>query len=72
MNLIEYKELSNIDFDEIAHVHIRRIERDYVYANDYPTRYTADAIKSILKYLKDCKFPEAIKELKKEEHSFKV
>ena len=50
-DLIEYKKLSDIESDEIASAHIKRIERDYVYANKYPTRYTDETIKSIFKYL---------------------
>ena len=56
-DLIEYKELSDINSDEIAPAHIRKIERDDVYVNEYPTRYTDETIKSILEYLKDSKFP---------------
>ena len=64
-DLIEYKELSDIDNDEIAPAHIRKIERDDLYVNEYPTRYTDETIKSILAYLKDSKFPEAIEELRR-------
>ena len=60
MDLIEYKELSNIDSDEIVSAHIRRIERDNLYANEYPSRYIYETIKFILEYLKDSKFPKAI------------
>ena len=38
-DLIEYKEFSDIDSDEIVSAHIRRIERDYINVNEYPTRY---------------------------------
>ena len=53
------------DSDEIAPTHIRRIERDDVYVNEYPTRYTDETMKSILEYLKDSKFSEAIEELRR-------
>ena len=38
-DLIEYKEFSDIDSDEIVPAHIRRIERDDVNVNEYPTIY---------------------------------
>ena len=68
-DLIEYKELSDIDNDEIAPVYIRKIERDNVYVNEYPTRYTDETMKSILEYLKDSKFPEAIEELRRKKNT---
>ena len=64
-DLIEYKELFDKYSDKIASAQIRRKERNGVYVNRYPTRYTHETIKSILEYLKDIKFPEAIEELKK-------
>ena len=67
-DLIEFKELPDIDSDEIFLTHIRRIERDYVYVNQYPTRYADETMKSILEYLKDSKFPEAIEELRSEKN----
>ena len=69
-DLIEYKELSDIDNDQIAPAYIRKIERDYVYVNEYPIRYTDETIKSILKYLKDSKFPEAIEGLRRKKDIF--
>ena len=69
MDLIEYKELSDIDSDEIAPDHIRKIERYDVYVNEYSTRYTDETMKSIFEYLKDSKFPEAIKELRREKNT---
>ena len=63
-DLIEYKKLSDIDSDKIALAHIKRIERDYDYVNEYPTRYTDKTMKFILEYLKDSKFLEAIEELR--------
>ena len=68
-DLIEFKELSDIDSDEIAPAHIRRIERDDVYVNEYSTRYTDETMKSILEYLKDSKFPEAIEELRRRKNT---
>ena len=68
-DLIEFKELSDIDSDEIAPTHIRRKERDYDYINQYPTRYTDETMKSILEYLKDSKFHEAIEELRREKNT---
>ena len=68
-DLIEYKELSDIDNEEIAPAHIRKIERDNVYVNEYPTRYTDETMKSILEYLKDSKFPEAIEELRRKKNT---
>ena len=68
-DLIEYKELSDINNDEIAPAHIRKIERDDVYVNEYPTKYTDETIKSILEYLKDSKFPEAIEELRRKKNT---
>ena len=52
--------MSDINSDEIATAYIRRIERDDVYASEYTTRYIDETMKSILNYLKGCKFSEAI------------
>ena len=67
-DLIEYKELSDIDNDEIAPAYKRKIERDDVY--EYPTRYTDETMKSILEYLKDSKFSEAWEELRRKSTLF--
>ena len=59
-DLIEYKELSNIDSNGIVSAHIRRVERYYFFAIEYPTSYTDETMKYFLEYLKDSKFNEAI------------
>ena len=63
-DLIGNKELSDIDCDEIVYTHIK-IERDYVYFNEYPIRYTDETMKFILEYLIDSKFLEAIEKLRR-------
>ena len=61
--------MSDIDSDEIGPAHIRRIERDDIYVNQYPNKYTDETMKSILEYLKDSKFHEAIEELRREKNT---
>ena len=56
--------MSDIDSDEIVSAHIK-IERDYVYVNEYPTWYTDETMKFILEYLTDSKFLEAIEKLRR-------
>ena len=67
-DLIMYKEMTDIDSDEIVPAQKRRIERDYAYVNEYRIRYRDDTMKSILEYLKDIKFPEVIEELRRKKN----
>ena len=68
-DLIEYKELSNIDSNGIVSAHIRRIERYYFFAIEFPYSYTDETMKSFLEYLKDSKFNEAIEELRRKKNT---
>ena len=48
-----------------SHADFKELIRNDNLQNDYPTKYSNETLKSILKYLKNEKYPEGIEEMRK-------
>ena len=59
----------NVDKEDLkknkSHADVKELIRNDNLPNDYPTKYSNKTLKSILKYLKNGKYPEGIEEMRR-------
>ena len=61
----------NVDKEDLknkSHADVKELIRNYNLPNDYPTKYSNETLKSILKYLKNGKYHKGIEEMRRKKN----
>ena len=64
IEIVKNHEILSSEFKVKITSHLRKLEREDEFANEYPTNHTENNLESFMEYLKTNKLPENIEELK--------